>query len=201
MGKQVVFVVLDQFADWEGAFLSAALVNGEISKGNDVYWASIDKAPKKSIGGMTMLPDLSLDEIPEDVDALILIGGNSWRTEEAKKVIPVVQKFKDQGKVLGFICDAAYFAASAGFLNQVRHTGNDPQEVRGASGYSNPDNFLLENAVSDGRVITANGNNPVEFAAEVLRAIEAAAEDDIRMWTDFYTVGYWTALKKYGYLE
>lgn len=201
MGKKVVFVILDQFADWEGAYLSSLLMDEELSTGNKVFWASTDREPKRSLGQMTVLPDLTLDEIPEDTDALILVGGKSWRTESADRVTPVVRRFKDQGKIIGFICDATYYAAKEGFLNDVSHTGNNLEEMKENAGYTNPSAFVRQNAVLDGKIITANGNSPVEFAGQVLRALEFRSEEDIQMITDFHMIGYWNALRKYGYLK
>lgn len=201
MGKKVVLVILDQFADWEGAFITNALMGGEISTGNEVLWASTDRSPKRSIGRMTVLPDLSLEEIPSDADALLLIGGNSWRSDEAKKVAAPVEQFLAQNKLVGFICDATYFAADQGFLNDVRHTGNDPEDMKTAPGYTGGANYVLENAVADGGIVTANGNAPVEFASLILEALDAATPAAIRMWSDFYSIGYINALRKYGYLK
>ena len=201
MGKKVVLVILDQFADWEGAFISNALMSGEISQDNTVLWASIDKEPKRSIGHMTVLPDIALAEIPEDADALLLIGGNSWRTEEAKKVSPVVERFRDAGKLVGFICDATYFAAENGFLNDIKHTGNDPEELKKAMGYTGSANYVLENALADQGIVTANGNSPVQFASLIMEELEAADPENIKMWSDFYTIGYLDAMRKYGFLK
>lgn len=201
MGTKVALVILDQFADWEGAFIVNALNGGEISRDNEVVWVSVDREPKRSIGGMTALPDLALSEIPDDLDALILIGGDSWRSKEALEVVPVVEEFREAGKVIGFICDATYFAAEHGFLNDVWHTGNSADDLKKALGYANAEGFKWVDVVTDGRIVTANGNSPVEFAAHLLRALEAADEDDIAMWYDFYTMGYVNALKKYGYLD
>jgi len=201
MSRKVVFIILDQFADWEGAYLSTILLDGELGLSNEVFWASTDLEPKKSLGNMTVIPDMILDDIPEDTDALILIGGDSWRSEAAEKVTPVVGKFKASGKVIGFICDATYFAAKEGFLNDVRHTGNDLTELKELDHYKNEEMFLMENAVRDGKIITANGNSPVEFTGEVLKALEIMSDDEIRMQTDFYLMGYWNALKKYGFID
>ncbi len=201
MGKKVAMVILDQFADWEGAYISNALKSGEITKENDVLWVSNDREHKRSIGGMTVLPDLAIHELPEDIDALILIGGNSWRSKDALEVVPVVQKFIKSEKPVGFICDATYFAADHGFLNHVAHTGNSADDLSMALGYTNRDNFQWEDVVTDGRIITANGNSPIEFAQHILKVLDVASEEDITMWYDFYTMGYVKALKKYGYLD
>lgn len=201
MGKKVILVILDQFADWEGAFITNALMGGEISQGNSVLWASTDKEPKRSIGQMTVLPDIALAEIPDDADALLLIGGDSWRSEEAKKVIPVVEDFRAMGKLVGFICDATYFAAENGFLNDIKHTGNAPEELKKATGYTGSANYVLENAVADQGIVTANGNSPVQFASLIMEELEAAEPKDIKMWSDFYTIGYIEAMIKYGFFK
>lgn len=49
--------------------------------------------------------------------------------------------------------------------------------------------------------MTANGNAPLAFAASVLRALQAAPEENIQEYVDFYSLGYYQALKKYGYTE
>jgi len=201
MSKKVVFIILDRFADWEGAYLSSMLLDDELALSNKVIWASTDKEPKKSLGNMMVIPDMVLEDIPEDTDALILIGGESWRTDVADKVTPVVRKFKASGKIIGFICDATYFAAKEGFLNEVKHTGNNLMDIRKLDNYRNEEMFLMDNAVRDGKIITANGNSPVEFSGEVLKALDILSEEVITMQTDFYLMGYWNALRKYGFLE
>lgn len=197
MGKKVVFIVLDSFADWEGAYLSSVLLDDEIEMQNQVLWASIDKYPKKSLGNMTMVPDITLDEIPDDTDALIFIGGNSWRTQDSNKVTATVEKFMEQGKILGFICDATYFAAREGFLNDIKHTGNDPSDMIDEGKYNNPEGFQMEEAVLDENIITANGNSPLEFSALVLRALGLFPDEEIEMWKDFQKLGLWEAMRKY----
>ena len=79
--KNIVFVILDEFADWEAAFLSSALNDKNITKNYTTNFASIDKNLKKSMGNLKVLPDLTLKEIDEnDVDGLVLIGGRTWRS-------------------------------------------------------------------------------------------------------------------------
>lgn len=194
-------VILDQFSDWEGAFLSTAILSGYLGEGHQVIWASLDQSPKRSLGGLTVIPDVSLADIPDTADALILIGGNSWRSPQASEVVPVVQSFLERGRHIGFICDAARFAAWNGLLNNAAHTGNDPQEMTESPEYSNPHGFRFEESVHDGQIITANGNSPLPFARSILLALEIASRDAIDEWYDFYTLGYWNALKKFGYLS
>ena len=41
--KNIVFVILDEFSDWEAAFLSSALNDKNITKNYTTNFASIDK--------------------------------------------------------------------------------------------------------------------------------------------------------------
>lgn len=201
MGKKVVLLVLDLFADWEGAYISTMLQDDNISIKSQVMWASIDKKPKKSMGYMTMIPDITLEEIPDDIDALILIGGKSYRSNDADKLTFYVDKFIKAGKVVGFICDATYYAAKQGFLNNVKHTGNGLHEMVKLKEYTNSDNYINEDAVSDKNVVTANGTSPVVFASLILKAFNFLPEKEIEFMTDMHLIGYMNALIKHGYIN
>ena len=74
MKKQILFVILEQFADWEAAYLSSAvymLGMGEY----DVKTVSLSTDMVTSIGGFHVVPDHSIESVPSDYEALILIGG------------------------------------------------------------------------------------------------------------------------------
>ena len=67
--KEVIFVLLNGFADWEGAFTAICLNQG-VKPGNPinykVKYLSITKEPVTSIGGLRVLPDYDLKDMPED---------------------------------------------------------------------------------------------------------------------------------------
>ena len=85
--KEVIFVLLNGFADWEGAFTAICLNQG-VKPGNPinykVKYLSITKEPVTSIGGLRVLPDYDLKDMPEDYAGLILIGGMRWFSPEAE---------------------------------------------------------------------------------------------------------------------
>ena len=112
MKQEVLFFILDGYADWEGAFLSVCLNTGvmpgsEIKYITKVVAPTLDPVP--SIGGFRTLPDYSFQTMPTDYAALILIGGMSWQSPEAEQIVPIVQKALDQGKIVGAICNASLF--------------------------------------------------------------------------------------------
>lgn len=197
MKETVVFVLLEGFADWEGAPLAAELTSPETERPPvQVLYASTDREKKRSIGGLTVLPDITLNEIPKDAKALVLIGGTSWRTPEAMAVVPIVQNFLQNNKVVGAICDAARFLGAHGLLDDHLHTANFLQELEGEPQYRNAAGFKEEDCVRDRNLVTANGQAPYLFAREMLLAL-GASEQDAAQWYDFQTMGLRAALKKY----
>ena len=194
MKKTILFVILEQYADWEAAYLSSALYM--LGQGNfEVKTVSLTKDAVYSIGGFQTLPDYDINTISTDYEALILIGGMTWRNEASKQVMPIVKECYKQGKVLGGICDASAFLGMAGVLNDLKHTSNDLNDLKiwAGSAYTGEDNYVMEQAVSDNNVITANGTAALEFAKETLLTLNAAPRDKIIEWFEFHKRGFYSA--------
>lgn len=192
--KRILFFILDQYADWEIAYLSSAI--HMLGKGQFITeTVSLTKEPVNSIGMIHTLPDYSIDTMPEDFDALILIGGLSWRKESAEQVKVLVDHCMTQQKILGGICDASAFLGKSGALNHVKHTSNMLDDLKQWAGeaYTNEAQYILEPAVRDQNIITANGTAPLEFAKEVLLALKVASEKDILEWYEFHKHGLYEA--------
>ncbi len=190
--KTILYVILEQFADWELAYLSSAVnMLGEGKFENKIV--SLTKNAVTSIGGVKCLPDCDLQDIPKDYDALILIGGLSWHDEKAIELKPLIETCLKDGNVLGAICDACRFLGSVGALNKVMHTANSLAELQQHAAYTNAQGFIPRQAVADNKVVTANGTAPLEFAQEVLTVLSVASEEKIKGWYDFHKLGFYTA--------
>lgn len=194
MKKTIIFVLVEPFADWEGAYLSSIL----LTLRHDQYaikTMSLTREPIHSIGGFTILPDYGVEDMPADFDGVILIGGNAWRTEAAQAVQGVVRRALAEKKVLGAICDATVFLGAMGVLNNIRHTSNALPELKAwaKNAYTNETAYVDEPAVRDGKIITANGTAALEFAREVLLALEAAPAKQISEWYEFFKKGIYQA--------
>lgn len=194
MKKTILFFILDKYSDWESAYVSS-LINALGENEYVVKTFSLSKEPIKSLGGFTLIPDYDLKTAPKDFEGLILIGGMSWRTESAKKVIPFVKTAFENKKVLGGICDAAGFLATTGVLNNIKHTANDLDDIKQWAGdsYSGEEKYIMQPAVRDNNIVTANGTAPLEFALEVLRALKLAPESKILEWYNFHKYGFYEA--------
>lgn len=202
--KEVLVVILDEYADWEAAPLASALNQQPETEGAEqkyrVKTVSLTREPVKSIGGFSVLPDYDLASVPDDFAAVILIGGNSWRKDASGQVMELVQKALDRNLVVGAICDATVFAGKNGLLNSVEHTSNRSEELKEWAGtnYTGEASYLHQQVVRSGNIITANGTAFLEFAKEVLLALEAFPQEETEEWYQIFKVGYHEYVKQFA---
>lgn len=194
--KKVLFVLLDDFADWEGAFLASALRAG-VMPGRpgsyEVEYAAPEGRKVRSIGGMTVTPDRDTAALPAACAALVLIGGMSWNTPQAETIVPLVREALSRGILVGAICNASAFLAAHGFLNNVKHTGNTLELLRewGGAKYTGGDLYEERQAVRDGNIVTANGTGYLEFTRECLLWLEADAPESVAASYEFNKHGFY----------
>ena len=199
MKNEILYLLLDSYADNESVFLAEAIncdENGIRKKPqyiNKVVAQTL--SPIRSCGGFRTIPDYSFDTVPDEYAALILIGGYGWLDEKTTdKVVPIVKKAIDKGIIVGAICNAASFLAKYGFLNNVKNTGNGLEQLKlwGGNNYTNQAGYINEQTVSDKRIVTSNGTGELEFAKELLLLLENDTPEQIEMFYRFNKEGFCT---------
>lgn len=196
MSKEILYILLPDYAAHEAVYLAQAIASDEFALKENPRYVNRAVAPTlepvMSIGGFRTLPDYSFDTMPEDYAALVLIGGFGWSTPVAERVIPIVRSAIEKGKAVGAICNAASFMAKCGFLNAVRHTGNGLEQLKswGGENYTNPEGYVHSQAVSDGNIVTANGSAALEFAKELLLLLGNDTPERIEMYYQFNKQGF-----------
>lgn len=200
MKKIVLLFLLSNYADWEAGYVAAELNCADDNNPYCIKIISISKEPVLSIGGLRVLPDYSLETVPEDYEALILIGGTGWRLSESKKIVPLVKATLQKNKPVAGICDGSVFLAKHGFLNGVRHTSNSLEDLKeyATNEYNNAQGYINEPAVMDGNIITANGTSPLEFSRLVFSKLHLDSEEVIQRWYNFNKLGEIEARKMYA---
>ena len=171
MGKHIAFILIDDFADWEHAHMSAAL---RAYFGGSTSFHTPGGKPVTSIGGMVVHPGGSIEALkPADYDALVVVGSENWSSPKAPDVSAALQAADGAGKVVGGICAGTLALARAGLMDARRHTSNSLEFLRqGAGGYRAWDLYSdTPAAVRDGTLVTAAGSAPVTFTVEVLGAL------------------------------
>lgn len=196
MNKEVLYIILPDYAAHETVFLSQAIASDDFSlKENPKYINRLvapSMEPVKSIGGFRTIPDYTFDTMPDDYAAIVLIGGFGWGTPVAEKVVPIVRNAIAKGKIIGAICNAASFMAKHGFLNHIRHTGNGLEQLKlwGGENYTNTEGYVHEQAISDHNIVTANGSAALEFTKELLLLLENDTPERIEMFYQFNKQGF-----------
>ena len=196
MSNEILYILLPDYAAHEAVYLSQSIASDDFAmKENPKYVNKVvapTLEPVKSIGGFRTLPDYSFDTIPDDYAAVVLIGGFGWATPVAESVEPIVRQAIEKGKIVGAICNAASWMAKHGFLNSVRHTGNGSEQLRlwGGDNYTNHDGYVKAQAVSDNKIVTANGSATLEFAKELLLLLENDTPERIEMYYQFNKQGF-----------
>lgn len=196
MSNEILYVLLPDFASHEMVYLMEAVSSDEQQlKPNPKYVNRVvapSAEPVTAIGGFRVLPDYSFADMPDDYAALVLIGGYGWLTPAADEVAPIVKKAIDSGKIVGAICNGASFMAKAGFLNGVKHTGNGLGQLQlwGGDNYTNSDGYIHQQAVSDKRIVTANGSGVLEFTREFLLLLENDTPERVEMYYQFNKLGF-----------
>jgi putative intracellular protease/amidase len=169
--RDVFLYVHDGFADWEPAFVLPELTRA----GYRVRAVAEAGQPVHSMGGLRIVPSLTIDQLADDdVELLILPGGESWSDPACHAaIIDRLPALHAQRVALAAICGATLPLARLAMLDGIAHTSNDlgwltalAPSYRGAARYSK------RLAVTDARVVTASGIGPLEFAYEILELLD-----------------------------
>lgn len=190
MNKIYVFL-FNGFSDWEISFLTP-----EINKNKqfELVYFSTDGEPIKSMGGLQIKPSLSLEELKiGNIDMLILPGGTAWEKGENNEIEEVIKNLFEKEKPIAAICAATTYLGQLGLLNDLKHTSNDLNYLKGiAPNYCGEENYQNSLVETDKKIITANGIAPIEFAREVFKTIELHSEDNIEKWFQLFKNGIWS---------
>jgi hypothetical protein len=82
-------------------------------------------------------------------------------------------------------------------LNTIEHTSNQLEDLQSYAGeiYTGSGYYRNEQAVRCGNFVTANGSANLEFAKEVLLALDAVPDEEVEQWYRFMKLGYYEAQK------
>lgn len=181
--KPVHLAVYDTLADWETGHATAYLARG----GYAVRTVGPAREHVRSIGGLSVRPDLALGELrPEDSSLLILPGADLWDAgDELAPFARAAREFLDAGVPVAAICGATAGLAREGLLDDRRHT-SAVSFYLAATGYKGGGLYVDADAVTDGKLVTAGPTEPVAFAREVLGLLGVFEGEVLDAWFRLY---------------
>lgn len=186
--RKCYLFVFNGYADWEPALTIAAL-----NKYSDfaIQTFSIDGLPVRSMGGINIQPDRSLADIdPNDVDLLVLPGGDLWSEDGNEEITPLINHVLTRKGNIAAICDATIFLAKNGYLNSRWHTSNGAGYLdERVPSYTGKQYYEDVPCVVDGHFVTANGAGMIEFAIEIFRQQKIMDQVTLEKLYDLYKSG------------
>lgn len=190
--RKVYMYVFDTMSDWEVGYLTAELNTGRyFKKGLEplkVITVGIDKNPIMTMGGLKVIPDISIEECNiESKDVLILPGGDTWISSIHEIILEKAKEALIQGSIVAAICGATLGLAKKGILDFRNHTSNDLEFIKMViPNYSGEKYYKMEAVVNDENLVTASGIAPLEFTFQVLKILQVFKSESLNSWLNLY---------------
>ncbi|TWD83506.1 putative intracellular protease/amidase [Kribbella amoyensis] len=187
--RTVHVAVYDTLADWEIGFVTAH-VNSPAWHRTPGRFAirtvGATDAPVTTMGGLRVLPDLTLDALtPADSAMLILPGNELFATEAYHPYLAKAREFRAAGVPVAAICGATGGLALAGLLDDHEHTSNAAEFLNGL-GYGGAHLYRDEPAVNDRGLITGAAQAPIEFARAIFAELGIYEPGVLDSWYKLY---------------
>lgn len=191
----VYLYLTDTMADWETGYVMAELNSHRFFRKDapdvTVRTAGITRDAVKTMGGLTVIPDITVEEIIVSTDSVLLLpGGNTWSEDKHFPVIAKAKEILEKGGVVAAICGATAALASAGILDDRKHTSNGSGFLElFCPSYRGAQHYVDEPAVSDDHLITAAGTAPLEWAYLIMKKLKVFSDETLPFWYEYFTSG------------
>jgi len=186
--KKVFLYVFNTMSDWEYGYLIAELNSGRYFKKDlaplKVITVGATKEMITTMGGLSIKPNISLDECTlESTDLIILPGGNTWGEDIHQPILKKIGMALKLGTIVAAICGATEGLANVGYLDSRKHTSNDLEYIKMVCpNYKGEKFYEMEPVVSGENLVTASGVAPLEFAMQVMKKLDVFAPDTLHSW-------------------
>lgn len=191
----VYVYALDTMADWEIGYVTAELNSGRFFKKDapevSVKTVGISKEPVKTMGGLAVIPDCTIDTIAvNDKSVLLLPGGNTWDDPKHSPIIEKAVELLSVGATVGAICGATAALADVGLLDHRPHTSNGVGFLdMFCPNYKGQSCFVDKPAVSDGNLITASGTGALLWTKQIIERLGIFRPDTLEAWYAYFSTG------------
>ncbi len=191
----VYVYTLDSLVDWEIGYVTAELHSGRFFKTDapevSVKTVGVSMEPIKTMGGLTLLPDLVIDDISvSNTSVLLLPGGSTWEDPKHRSIVKKAAELLSAGGTVCAICGATAALAHAGLLDRRPHTSNGAGFLdMFCPNYKGQSFFVDEPSVSDGNLITASGTGALPWAKQIIEHLGVFRPDTLEAWYAYFRTG------------
>jgi putative intracellular protease/amidase len=181
-------LIFDDYADWElGHVLAELRRYGKV----EVVTVGFSNKGVTSMGGLRVMPDMSISEIDiQDVLVFIIPGGDMWEGSYPKDEIErILHHLEKAQKPITAICATTVIARS-GLLVSRKHTSNSLTYLsKMVPEYSESENYVNSLATRGQHIITASGLGSIEFTLEIFNELGLATQEMLAIWYDAFKHG------------
>lgn len=192
----IVYVyVLETLADWELGYITSELNSGRFFKKNapqiSLRTVSSSKDVIHTMGGLSILPDILIDEmIVNESNVLLLPGAMTWNDSKHHAIIDKANEFLSSGAMVCAICGATAALADFGVLDKRFHTSNGVGYLDMVSPtYCGQKYYIDKPSVVDHNLITASSTGALLWAKQIIEHIDAFAPDTLEYWYNYFSSG------------
>ena len=191
----VYVYVMDTLADWEIGYVTAELYSGRFFKADapEVCVKTVGRTMEhvRTMGGLTILPDCTVDDIAVDAQSVLLLpGGNTWDRPEQGAIIRKATELLSAGATVGAICGATVALARAGLLDDRPHTSNGEGFLdMMCPSYRGMRYYVATPSVADGNLITAGGTGALLWAKQIIERLGVFRVETLEAWTAYFSTG------------
>lgn len=191
----VYIYLLATLADWEIGSLTAELNSKRFFRPDApqliVKTIAVSKDPVKTMGGLTIIPDCTIDEIEmTEKTVLILPGADTWSDTENAQIIQKASVLLSKGGSVCAICGATVALANAGILNDRPHTSNGKGFLdMFCPDYKGQKFYIDQPAVSDGNLITGSATGSLMWAKLIIEKLDVFKPETLEAWYAYFSTG------------
>jgi len=191
----VYIYTLDTLADWELGYVTAELNSRRFFKKDapevTVKTVAVSKEPVKTMGGLTIIPDCSINDIVvSEKSVLLLPGANTWDNPKHRAIIEKAGELLSAGAMVCAICGATVALANAGLLNQRPHTSNGAGYLEMfSSAYKGQKFFINAPSVADHSLITASSTGALFWTKQIIEQLDVFQNNTLEAWYAYFSTG------------
>jgi putative intracellular protease/amidase len=187
--------VLDTLADWELGHVTSELNTGRFFKKDapvvELKTVSYSKESITTMGGMTITPDCTIDDIViSETSVLLLPGADTWNDPKHAAIIEKASELLSTSGMVGAICGATAALANHGLLDTRSHTSNGVGFLDMVSPtYKGQSLYIDEPSVADSNLITASSTGGLLMSKQIIEHLGVFQPDTLDAWYNYFNTG------------
>lgn len=191
----IYIYVLDTLADWEIGYVTAELNSGRYFKKDAqrifVKTVSHSKETIQTMGGMTIIPDCTCEDIAVNQDSMLLLpGADTWSSPIHHAIMEKAAALLSIDAPVAAICGATTALANYGLLDHRSHTSNGPGFLdMFCPSYKGSSHYINQPAVRDHNLITASSTGSLEWARHIIEYLNVFQPQTLEAWYLLFSTG------------